>query len=93
MKLSSSHLPSICADYDVDVWVQCDWYLPTDGRYYWAQLQQDLFHNWILIKHWGKMHSRSGRSMEALYESYEDGVSQLAAVEKRRSQRGYVAYR
>lgn len=79
-------------DYDTNAWIQRDWYRPADGRYYRVQLQQDLFQSWILIKRWGKRHSRSGRSMEAVCESYEDGLSQLAAVEKRREQRGYVTY-
>ena len=77
--------------YETNAWIQRNWHRPTDGRYYRVQLQQDLFQSWILIKRWGKRHSRSDRSIEYPCESYEDGVCKIENIAKRRLQRGYRA--
>lgn len=71
-------------------WVKRDWQRPSDGRYYQAQLQQDLFKNWIVVRRWGTIHSRRGRTLETTCATYEAAVSELMGLEKRRAQRGYV---
>ena len=72
-------------------WVQSSWYRPTDGRRYGARLQQNLFGEWVLLLHWGTIHSNRGGRKEWVCQSYDQGLQLLAAVAKRRLQRGYVA--
>ncbi|MEM6837876.1 MAG: WGR domain-containing protein [Cyanobacteria bacterium P01_C01_bin.120] len=63
----------------------------SDGRYYTCSFQQNLFGEWVIIRRWGTIHSRRGRTMATLCQSYEDGLEELAAIAKRRKQRGYQA--
>ncbi|MEM1279005.1 MAG: hypothetical protein AAGG53_03035 [Cyanobacteria bacterium P01_H01_bin.152] len=44
----------------------------SDGRYYRCSLQQ----NRVIIRQWGTLRSRHGRSMERLCRDYEDGTEE-----------------
>lgn len=76
--------------YAVNDWQQLLWHRPRDGRRYHAELKQNLFGQWTIVRTWGGAHSRQGQSMETLCQNYDEGLVQLSAVAKRRSQRGYV---
>lgn len=60
-----------------------------DGRYYSCSLRQNLFREWVLIRQWGTLHSKRGRTIELSCQSYEEGLAGLAQVGKHRKQRGY----
>ena len=65
------------------------WVNEAKARYYQAELVQDLFGDWVVITAWGGLGSRRGRQRNLFVPSYEAGVQQLAAIDKRRRQRGY----
>ena len=58
-------------------------------RYYTAHLAQDLLGDWVLIKAWGSLDNGLGRIDQQLVTSYEDGQTQLDAIEERRRKRQY----
>lgn len=91
MMSSTSPDPAAFPHHPFDLDLQCSWHRPTDGRRYHAELRQNLFKEWVLIRRWGTIHSRRGGMMESRCQCYEEGLAQLAAVAKRREQRGYVA--
>jgi hypothetical protein len=65
------------------------WVNDEKARYYQAHLIQDLFGEWTLIAVWGGLGSRRGGMHSTGVASYADGLKQLAAIGKRRRQRGY----
>ncbi|MBK5963369.1 hypothetical protein CCR95_04505 [Thiocystis minor] len=65
------------------------WIHPEKGRYYQAELVQDLFDDWTLILVWGGLGSRRGRMRVVYVPSYAAGLERLDAIQKRRRQRGY----
>ena len=67
-------------------WLKHRW--EKDQRYYEAQLTRDLF-GWILMRSWGKIGTRRGRTMRVRPESYDKGLELLEAVKKRRKSHGY----
>ena len=74
--------------YKSDRWKSAAWRRGT--RYYYCQLQQDLFGNWIVCKSWGDVRSKRGREMIVNCACYDDAVQIFSAVEKRRKYRKYV---
>jgi predicted DNA-binding WGR domain protein len=74
---------------DVAGWSRQRW--EKDTRYYEARLHPDLWGNWILTVGWGRRGTRLGQVRDRPCSSYADGVARLAAVAKRRAQRGYRA--
>ena len=75
-------------NYQVENWRRQDWRKGT--RYYSAELRQNLFGQWVVLRRWGRVTTLQGQSLEHLCESYEQGLEILSAIEKRRSQRGYI---
>ena len=73
-------------------WHLQNWQRP-ERRYYRCTLQQNLFHDWVLLRQWGTVQNHRGGSVEIACCSYEDGVQQLDAIAKRRMQRGYQRIR
>ena len=59
------------------------------SRYYVAEVRQDLFGAWELARRWGRCGSRLGGERHDLAANPAKALAQLAAVAKRRQQRGY----
>jgi hypothetical protein len=65
------------------------WINDAKARYYRAAIVRDLFEEWVLITAWGGLHSHRGNMRSTVLASYEDGIERIAALDKRRRQRGY----
>ena len=65
------------------------WTHPEKHRYYQADLVKDLFDDWQVITAWGGVGSRRGGRRNLYVPSQEAGLQQLAAIDRRRRQRGY----
>lgn len=74
---------------DVQPWVRLRWEKST--RYYEACLHPDLWGEWTLTVSWGRRSTRFGQVRNRPCASYAEGLAILAAVGKRRAQRGYWA--
>ena len=59
-------------------------------RYYKVLLHRDLWGDWIVTRIGGQRGSPLGRVRHHPYGSYAEGLSRLAAVARRREQRGYA---
>ena len=65
------------------------WVNPVKARYYQVFLDRDLFGHWTLRKVWGGLDSHLGRTHNTGVASYDDGIEQIRAIAKRRTQHGY----
>jgi hypothetical protein len=72
---------------DTASWITLRWTRGT--RYFRVHLEQNLWHQWLLTQVNGRSGSRLGRHRATPAASIEDALLQLAAVAKRRRQRGY----
>lgn len=66
------------------------WVHPEKQRYYLADLVQDLFGEWTLVKAWGGLGSSRGGMRNTLVTSHEAGLIRIKEINKRRKQRGYL---
>ena len=69
-----------------------EWYNPQNERRYLAELFQDLFGDWILIRRWWSA-KRKGNQKMALVQSYADGMERLANIDDKRKSHGYQRVR
>ncbi|NCC40428.1 MAG: WGR domain-containing protein [Gammaproteobacteria bacterium] len=67
------------------------WVHPEKGRYYQADLVEDLLGGWSVVTAWGATGSRHGRVRSTWVRTREDAEKRLGEIEKRRMQRGYVS--
>jgi predicted DNA-binding WGR domain protein len=74
-------------EYQLDKWKRQDW--RKNSRHYSCEVRQNLFGQWVVLRRWGRVSALQGQSCEELCDGYEKGLEIFAAVEKRRSQRGY----
>jgi hypothetical protein len=65
------------------------WVHPEKARYYQADVVADLLGGWSVVTAWGGLGSRRGQMRTAWVATREQGMARLAAIEKRRRQRGY----
>jgi hypothetical protein len=72
---------------DTASWITLRWVRGT--RYYRVHLEQDLWRNWLLTKVNGRVGTRLGRFRSHEVPSIEIALLELAAIAKRRRQRGY----
>jgi predicted DNA-binding WGR domain protein len=72
---------------DIPSWITLRWTRGT--RYYRAHLEQDLWHGWLLTLVHGRIGTRLGRARASSSLSLETALTELAAITKRRRQRGY----
>ena len=75
------------ASFDVGSWITLRWTRGT--RYYRVHLEQDLWTGWLLTQVHGRVGSRLGRARYFEQPSIEAALFSLAAIAKRRRQRGY----
>ena len=74
---------------EIQPWVRLRWEKFT--RYYEACLHPNLWGEWMLTVHWGRRSTRLGQMRNRPCTTYAEGLAWLAAVSKRRVQRGYQA--
>jgi hypothetical protein len=72
---------------DLTSWTTLRWVRGT--RYYRVHLEQDLWSGWLLTQVNGRRGTRLGRAHTKQALSIETALLELAAVAKRRRQRGY----
>jgi hypothetical protein len=72
---------------DTTSWITLRWVRAT--RYYRVHLEQDLWHGWLLTHVNGRTGTRLGRIRALQCASIEAALLRLAAIAKRRRQRGY----
>jgi hypothetical protein len=75
------------ASFEVGSWITLRWTRGT--RYYRVHLEQDLWTGWLLTQVHGRIGSRLGRARSFEQPSIEAALFSLAAIAKRRRQRGY----
>ncbi|WP_342363626.1 WGR domain-containing protein [Terrarubrum flagellatum] len=59
------------------------------ARYYTVSVEIALFDSWSCTRCFGRIGSRGGRVMIGLHESYEAAQSELRAILRRKTARGY----
>lgn len=72
---------------DIAIWITLRWTRGT--RHYRAHLEQDLWHGWLLTLAHGRIGTRLGCARTSSSPSLERALTALAAITKRRRQRGY----
>ena len=72
---------------DTRSWITLRWTRGT--RYYRAHLEQDLWSHWLLTQVNGRIGTRLGRARAKPAPTIEYALLELAAIAKRRRQRGY----
>lgn len=65
------------------------WVNPETGRYYQADLVEDLLGGWSVVTAWGGLGSHRGQLRKDWVPTREDGERRLTQIAKRRAQRGY----
>ena len=63
---------------------------PKTLRFYWLNLQQDLFGTWCVHKIYGGLTNHRGREVWIPFKNQADASKALADVEYLKRQRGYV---
>jgi hypothetical protein len=79
--------PPISPSIDTHSWITLRWTRGT--RYYRVHLEQDLWSDWSLTQVNGRIGTRLGKVRSVRSPSIEAALLALAAVAKRRRQRGY----
>lgn len=69
--------------------LRCRWV--RDTRYYEVHVEQDLWGDWVLTRVWGRRGTALGRIRRDACASRADALEKLAAMERQRARRGYVA--
>lgn len=59
-------------------------------RFYWLSLQQDLFGTWCVRKSYGGLKNNHRRDVWTPYDNQLQASKELAEIEYKRRQRGYV---
>ena len=72
---------------DISSWITLRWTRGT--RYYRVHLEQDLWSGWLLTQVNGRIGTRLGRARSLQAPTIESALLGLAAIAKRRRQRGY----
>lgn len=85
--MTREHQSPHALSVDMACWITLRWIRGT--RYYRVYLEQDLWRNWLLTQVNGRIGTRLGRARSQPAPSIEDALLALAAIAKRRRQRGY----
>lgn len=72
---------------DTTSWITLRWI--RGSRYYRVHLEQDLWSAWLITQVNGRRGTRLGRARSTPSTSIEAALLELAAIAKRRRQRGY----
>ncbi|WP_236869768.1 hypothetical protein [Candidatus Bandiella numerosa] len=77
-------LPNIASDK----WRR--YYYESRDRYYIVILQQDLFHEWSIVKCYGGKENKLGNCVIESGYSYEEAINRIKAIEKTRKAHKYM---
>ena len=66
------------------------YHFESKDRYYIVILQQDLFHEWSIIKCYGGKDNKLGNMIIKSCNSYQDGTNKIEQIKKARRSRKYV---
>lgn len=76
-------------NYTPEQWLYYRWENTSNGRYYLAELTQNLFGEWCVRKTWGRKGSRLGNWQHIYLSDYDDGLKYLESICQQRLARGY----
>ena len=62
----------------------------SENRYYVVILQQNLFHEWSIIKSYGGRFNKLGNMIIEICDSYEDAKNKIELIKKKRESRKYI---
>lgn len=74
-------------EYSLKRWVEVRF--KRGDRFYCAELKQNLFHQWVVVRRWGGTVSGRWGTNETPCESYEEGLRIMERIGKRRAKRDY----
>ena len=66
------------------------YYFESKDRYYIAILQQDIFHEWSIIKCYGGKDNKLGNLLIQSCNSYDEAINEIEAIKKVRKAHKYV---
>ena len=66
------------------------YHFESKDQYYIVILQQDLFHEWSIIKCYGGKDNKLGNMVIESCNSYQDGTDKIDQIKKTRRSRKYV---
>ena len=66
------------------------YHFESKDRYYIVILQQDLFHEWSIIKCYGGKDNKLGNMIIESCNSYKDGTDKIEQIKKTRRSRKYT---
>ena len=66
------------------------YHFESKDRYYTVILQQDLFHEWSIIKCYGGKDNKLGNMIIESCDSYHGGINKIEQIKKARRSRKYV---
>ena len=66
------------------------YHFESKDRYYTVILQQNLFHEWSIIKCYGGKDNKLGNMIIESCDSYHDGTNKIEQIKKTRRSRKYV---
>ena len=66
------------------------YHFESKDRYYTVILQQDLFHEWSIIKCYGGKDNKLGNMIIESCDSYQDSTDKIEQIKKTRRSRKYV---
>lgn len=69
------------------------WECAQAGRYYEVRIVRDLFGRWEILRFWGASGTSRGGMMREQVADESAIPPAMAAIEKRRAQRGYLRVR
>lgn len=65
------------------------YYFESKDRYYIVILQQDLFHQWSIIKCYGGKENKLGNLLIKSYNSYDAAINEIEEIKKIRKAHKY----
>jgi len=66
------------------------YYFESKDRYYSVILQQDLFHEWSIIKCYGGKDNKLGNLIIQSCDSYDEAINEIEEIKKTRKAHKYV---
>jgi hypothetical protein len=85
--MNPKHPTNAFARFDTRSWITLRWTRGT--RYYRVHLEQDLWCHWLLTQVNGRVATPLGRARAKPAPTIECALLELAAIARRRRQRGY----
>lgn len=62
----------------------------SENRYYVIILQQNIFHEWSIIKYYGGKFNKLGNMKIEICDSYEDAQNKIEKLQNKRKSRKYI---